>query len=83
MAPGSTLAIAWWSATNGSTVLEQPKVVIKETPISKKDEWELKDRVYFLKGRQKPLSRMIRSANIFWFDEGKGYETDLTNLYEN
>ena len=52
------------------------KPQIKEKPKSK-DAWEIKDRVYFLKGRQKPLSRMIRSANIFWFDQEKGYEREL------
>ena len=60
-------------------VIKQPKVEIPvmETPKPKKDSWEIKDRVYFLKGRQKPLSRMIRSANVFWFDEEKGYEREL------
>ena len=51
--------------------------LVMETPKPKKDKWELKDRVYFLKGKQKPLSRMIRSANVFWFDEEKGYEREL------
>ena len=63
--------------TDTPLVVEQPKVTVKETPISKKDTWEMKDRVYFLKGRQKPLSRMIRSANVFWFDEEKGYEREI------
>ena len=40
---------------------------IVETPEPKKDTWEIKDRVYYLKGNKKPLSRMIRSANIFYF----------------
>ena len=57
----------------------QEEVVVKTAPVVKqpKDTWEIKDRVYFLKGRQKPLSRMIRSANVFWFDEEKGYEREL------
>ena len=51
---------------------------VKETPLqTPKNTWEIKDRAYFLSGRQKPLSRMIRSANIFWFDEEKGYEREL------
>jgi hypothetical protein len=59
-------------------VIEQPKPkIVAEKPLQKKDKWELKDRVYFLKGKQKPLSRMIRSANVFWFDEEKGYEREL------
>jgi hypothetical protein len=55
-------------------VIEQPKVRERVKP---KDEWEIKDRLYILKGGKKPLSRMIRSANIFWFDEEKGYEREL------
>jgi hypothetical protein len=30
-----------------------------------------------LKGNKKPLSRSIKSANIHWFDEEKGYEREL------
>ena len=64
---------------------ETPKVVetpVVETPKPKKVEpkkpnWEIKDRVYILKGRHKPLSKMIKSANIYWFDEEKGYEREL------
>jgi hypothetical protein len=56
-------------------VVEQLKVT--ETPKPKKDTWEVKDRMYYLKGGKKPLSRMLRSANIFWFDEEKGYEREL------
>jgi hypothetical protein len=59
-------------------VAEQPKVARKEPTYKKaEDGWEIKDRVYYLKGRHKPLSRMIRSANIYWFDEEKGYEREL------
>ena len=62
-------------------VVEQPKV---EKPISekpklkeKKDTWEIKDRMYYLTKGKKPLSKMIRSTNIFWFDEEKGYEREI------
>ena len=60
-------------------VVETPVV---ETPKPKKVEpkkptWEIKDRVYYLKGNKKPISRSIRSANVFWFDEEKGYEREL------
>tara|TARA_R100001594_G_scaffold2375_1_gene9392 strand:+ start:379 stop:1218 length:840 start_codon:yes stop_codon:yes gene_type:complete len=41
------------------------------------NEWEIKDRIYYLKGNKKPLSRMIKSANIYYFDEEKGYEREL------
>ena len=68
-------------------VVEQPKVEtpVAETPKPKRKEptnkvttdgWEIKDRVYYIKGK-KPLSQMIRSANIYWFDEVKGYEREL------
>jgi hypothetical protein len=41
------------------------------------DGWEIKHRIYRLKGDKKPLSRSIRAANIHWFDEEKGYEREL------
>ena len=62
-------------------VAEQP--IIKEQPKFKalkqkaKVNWEIKDRIYYLKGRKKPLSRSIRSADLFWFDEEKGYEREI------
>ena len=65
-------------------VVEQPKVEtpVMETPKPKKVEpknptWEIKDRIYNLKGHRRPLSRMIKSADIYWFDEEKGYEREL------
>jgi hypothetical protein len=66
-------------------VEETPQVV--ETPVvatpkpkkvePKKPTWEIKDRVYYLKSNRKPLSYMIRSSNIYYFDEEKGYEREL------
>ena len=41
------------------------------------DGWEIKDRIYKLVGDKKPLSRSVRSANIYWFDENAGYEREL------
>jgi len=43
----------------------------------KQDNWEIKDRVYLLKGGIAPLTYTIKSKNIFWFDEEKGYEREL------
>ena len=59
-------------------VVKQPKPK-REEPTYKKagDGWEIKDRTYYLKSRKKPLSQMIRSANIYWFDEKEGYEREL------
>jgi len=55
-------------------VVETPVV---ETPKTKKPNWEIKDRTYFLTGEARPLVRMIKSTNIYWFDEEKGYEREL------
>ena len=56
-------------------VVEQPKV---EAPKEKaKPKWEIKDRVYYLKSKNKPLSYSIRASNLFWFDEEKGYEREI------
>jgi len=59
-------------------VVETPKPKRKE-PTHKKsrDGWEIKDRVYYIKGSKKPLSQMIKSANVYWFDEEKGFEREL------
>tara|TARA_R110000822_G_scaffold202913_1_gene339877 strand:- start:43 stop:876 length:834 start_codon:yes stop_codon:yes gene_type:complete len=60
-------------------VVEQPKTETKvmEKPLPKKDTWEMKDRLYMLKGNKKPLSRSIKSANLYYFDEEKGYEREI------
>ena len=55
-------------------VVEQPKVRERVKP---KNEWEIKDRLYVLKGGKRPLSRSIKSANVYYFDEEKGYEREL------
>ena len=59
-----------------TAVIEKPKRVEKKNTVLE-DGWELKHRIYRLKGEKKPLSRSIRSANIHWFDEEKGYEREL------
>jgi hypothetical protein len=58
-------------------VQEQPKVKVPKTKTETKDTWEIKDRVYYLKGNNKPLSYSIRASNLFWFDEEKGYEREI------
>ena len=55
-------------------VVETPKPKKVET---KKTKWEVKDRVYYLKGNKKPLSYMLKTNNIYYFDEEKGYEREL------
>ena len=55
------------------------ETVVAEPNIEKqnKDHWEVRDRVYNLKGSKKPLSYMLKSSNVYWFDEEKGYEREL------
>ena len=55
-------------------VIEEPKARERLVP---KNEWEIKDRIYYLKGGKTPLSRSIKSTGIFYFDEEKGYEREL------
>ena len=68
--------------------VEQPKVEeigsarkvlddLKEKQKEKGKKFEIKERVYYLKGRKKPLSLSIRTSNLFWFDEEKGYEREI------
>jgi hypothetical protein len=58
---------------NARRVLDDLKLKQKE----KSNEFELKDRVYYLKGKKKPLSLSIRTSNLFYFDEEKGYEREI------
>jgi len=59
-------------------VMETPKPKrVEKKNLALEDGWEVKDRVYRLRGEKKPLSRSIRSANIHWFDETLGFEREL------
>ena len=61
-------------------VMETPKIEVKQkTP--QKPKWEIKDRLYLLKGNKRPLSYIIRSNNIYYFDEEQGYERELKYKY--
>ena len=65
---------------------EKVEVPVVETPVvetpkpkkveNKKPTWEIKDRVYNLKSRRKPISFMLRSSNVYYFDLEKGYYFD-------
>ena len=60
-------------------VVETPVV---ETPKPKKVEpkkptWEIRDRIYKLKGSKRPLSYMLKTSNLYYFDAEKGYEREL------
>ena len=66
---------------------EKVEVPVVETPIVEtpkpkklqpvKPEWEIKDRIYYLTKNESPVSRSIKAAGIYWFDEKKGYEREL------
>ena len=66
---------------------QKVEVPVVETPVvetpkpkkveNKKPKWEIKDRVYYLTKERRPLSYQIRSANLYWFDEEKGYEREI------
>jgi hypothetical protein len=66
---------------------EKAEVPVVETPVvetpkpkkvqPKEPKWELKDRVYYLQGNKKPISYLMRSSNLYYFDEEKGYEREL------
>ena len=66
----------------GDEHVEKVVTPVMETPKPKKVEpkkptWEIKDRVYNLNGSKKPLTYMLKSSNVYWFDEEKGYEREL------
>ncbi len=54
--------------------IEEPSARERLKP---ENEWEIKDRVYYLSNGKRPLSRSIKSAGIYWFDESKGYEREI------
>jgi len=56
---------------NDFVEVETPKVT------KQKETWEIKDRIYYLKGNKKPISRSIKSANLYWFDDEQGYEREI------
>ena len=66
--------------TKETVTVEAPMPQSK--PVTKKkshveDDWEIKDRVYYLRSKRKPLSYSIKASGIYWFDEEKGYEREL------
>ena len=56
----------------------QPKAAVEDKIFNaSKNDWEIKDRVYYLREGLSPLSYTIESRGIYWFDEEKGYEREL------
>ncbi len=58
-------------------VEEQPKVEAPKVKAKPKNNWVIEDKVYYLKGRMKPLSRSIKSSGVYYFDEKLGYQREL------
>ena len=60
---------------------EEVQVVEKATrkePTKKViDGWEIKDRMYRLRGNISPLTYTIGNRNLFYYDEEKGYEREV------
>ena len=54
----------------------RPTVDIKQHEATV-DNWEIKDRVYYLREGLSPLTYTIESRGIYWFDEEKGYEREM------
>ena len=63
---------------------KEKEVSLEETPVktkkqeTKKDSWEIKDRTYILKYGLSPLTYTIKSRGVFYWDDEKGYERELT-----
>jgi hypothetical protein len=60
-------------------MVEKPKV--KKQPV-KKDSWEIKDRIYFLKTKDNPLTLTIpgkhtKKHSLLWFDPESGKQREL------
>jgi len=55
----------------------QVKIKKEPKPTPKNTGWVIKDRVYALKDGLAPLTYTIKSSNIYYFDEEKGYEREL------
>jgi hypothetical protein len=76
-------------ATKKAEATPQPKATVeKQAPVQtkqvepKKPTWEIKDRLYTLKGTKKPLVFTIPSKHsarkpLLWFDEEKGYQREI------
>ena len=59
-------------------VAQAPPTKPKSKVIDPEEGWEIKNRTYFLRGKsKKSLSRSIKSAGIYYFDEEKKYEREL------
>ena len=45
--------------------------------VSTAENWQIKDRVYYLRQGLSPLTYTIKSRGIYWFDDKLGYEREI------
>ncbi len=70
-------------ATAETTVEVAPQEVVTKTPLKPtKPTWEIKDRIYYLKGNKSPLTLTIpgkhtRKHSLLYFDEKTGQQREL------
>ena len=48
-----------------------------ENKTKKSPKWEIKDRMYELTGNNRPIVRIMKRKNLYWFDEEKGYQREM------
>ena len=58
-----------------SQELAKPKLEKAQPKIEK--DWVIKDRHYYLLNNKSPLTHIIKGADIYYFDDEKGYEREL------
>ena len=51
-----------------------------ENKTKKSPKWEVKDRMYELTGNNRPIVRIMKRKNLYWFDEEKGYQREMASL---
>ena len=48
-----------------------------EKQTKKSPKWEVKDRLYELLGGNRPVIRIVKRKNLYYFDEEKGYQREM------
>tara|TARA_R100000152_G_C6735709_1_gene159917 strand:+ start:102 stop:947 length:846 start_codon:yes stop_codon:yes gene_type:complete len=68
-------------AEEPQVVVDEPQVVkqptFKEVKSPQTPKWEIKDRLYELNIQRIPPVYIMKSKNLFYFDEEKGYEREI------
>tara|TARA_Y100000768_G_scaffold386557_1_gene375256 strand:+ start:1017 stop:1763 length:747 start_codon:yes stop_codon:yes gene_type:complete len=48
-----------------------------ENKTKKSPKWEVKDRMYELTGSNRPIVRIMKRKNLYWFDNEKGFQREM------